>query len=509
MKLDAKTYQDKVRGCWLGKNIGGTLGAPFECVRGVWDIDFYTQDMSGGALPNDDLDLQLIWLNAAEQYGRMVNAGILGEYWLSYVSANWSEYGAGKNNLAFGLLPPLSGWYHNHNRNSCGAFIRSEIWACLHPGRPDLAVSYAFEDAVVDHANEGVYAEVFCAALQSAAFAESDRDTLIQIGLSYIPDDCGVRHAVDTALDSCRSGLDWKAARKRVLQAEPGSFGMYAGYRDSLPEPDVPVGPLGYDAPSNIGILVLAWLYGGGDFGKSLCIAAGCGEDGDCTAATLGAILGIIDGASGLPETWTAPIGDGIKTISLDRTASNIKIPETVTELSERVCALAPTFMFGHCDVMAETGCVFFMAEGAQLYSRAGRMDVFGRVAVPDKLQTQPFGITQSNVLLDVTLCCRDGVTIREDTPVRFQMDLRNRLRKQQWLTCRWWMPDTWEGVREFSVNLDSPHGGYGTESLEVSLTPHGLSKARETVILEIASLGRPSRLYLPVTLVNSPQILR
>ena len=36
MKLDFKTYSDKVRGCYTGKNIGGTLGAPFECYRGVY-----------------------------------------------------------------------------------------------------------------------------------------------------------------------------------------------------------------------------------------------------------------------------------------------------------------------------------------------------------------------------------------------------------------------------------------------------------------------------------------
>ena len=30
MKLKLSAYRDKVMGCWQGKNIGGTLGAPFE-----------------------------------------------------------------------------------------------------------------------------------------------------------------------------------------------------------------------------------------------------------------------------------------------------------------------------------------------------------------------------------------------------------------------------------------------------------------------------------------------
>jgi ADP-ribosylation/crystallin J1 len=39
---------------------------------------------------------------------------------------------------------------------------------------------------------------------------------------------------------------------------------------------------------------VLGLLAGEGDFGKSLCIAVNCGNDTDCTGATLGAPLGIL-----------------------------------------------------------------------------------------------------------------------------------------------------------------------------------------------------------------------
>jgi len=168
--MNFKDYKDRVRACWLGKNIGGSLGTPFECHRGVFDVDYYTYDYSKGALPNDDLDLQLVWLNAAEKYGKMLNSEILGEYWISYIVADVSEYGMGKNNMSMGILPPVSGWYNNPFRNSCGCFIRSEIWACLAPGHPEIAVKYAYEDGICDHSDEGLYAEIFCAALQSGIF---------------------------------------------------------------------------------------------------------------------------------------------------------------------------------------------------------------------------------------------------------------------------------------------------------------------------------------------------
>ena len=43
IKLNFAQYKDKVKACWLGKNIGGTLGQPLECKRGVIDLDFYIQ----------------------------------------------------------------------------------------------------------------------------------------------------------------------------------------------------------------------------------------------------------------------------------------------------------------------------------------------------------------------------------------------------------------------------------------------------------------------------------
>ena len=123
MRMNIDEYRDKVRACWLGKNIGGTLGTPLEGMRGVRDIDYYLHDISKGVLPNDDLDLQLIWLIAAERFGRGLTADILAEYWLTYIVADWSEYGASKNNLKAGFPVGAANRYKNHNKDSCGCFI--------------------------------------------------------------------------------------------------------------------------------------------------------------------------------------------------------------------------------------------------------------------------------------------------------------------------------------------------------------------------------------------------
>lgn len=54
MKLSFHDYLDKMRGCWNGKNIGGTLGTPFEGMRGLFDIQYYSQPLDK-PLPNDDI----------------------------------------------------------------------------------------------------------------------------------------------------------------------------------------------------------------------------------------------------------------------------------------------------------------------------------------------------------------------------------------------------------------------------------------------------------------------
>ena len=86
-KINIEEFRDKVLGCWTGKNIGGTLGAPMEGKREMTDVSFYIQELGGNPAPNDDLDLQLVWLLAVEQRGAYrLNERMLGEYWMRYIS---------------------------------------------------------------------------------------------------------------------------------------------------------------------------------------------------------------------------------------------------------------------------------------------------------------------------------------------------------------------------------------------------------------------------------------
>ena len=93
MKFSKEYLRDAIYACWLGKNIGGTIGTPYEGGRELLDIEGFAS-RPGQPLPNDDLDLQLVWLRAMDELGpQNVNSKTLGEYWLGYVKPHWNEYG--------------------------------------------------------------------------------------------------------------------------------------------------------------------------------------------------------------------------------------------------------------------------------------------------------------------------------------------------------------------------------------------------------------------------------
>ena len=111
VKLNKAELRDKILACWIGKNIGGTIGGPYEGGTEMWDITGF-KTAKGEPLPNDDLDLQIAWLMTLERVGaKYLDANALAHSWLMYLTPYWNEYGIAMKNLKLGLLPPLSGEY--------------------------------------------------------------------------------------------------------------------------------------------------------------------------------------------------------------------------------------------------------------------------------------------------------------------------------------------------------------------------------------------------------------
>jgi ADP-ribosylglycohydrolase len=499
MIMSLKDYRQKVSGCWMGKNIGGTFGAPFEWKRQINDVTFYTQELGGNPLPNDDLDLQLLWLIALEEKGIDIDARILGEYWLTYITPHWAEYGNAKINMKSGIMPPLSGIENNPFKNSCGAFIRSEIWACIAPGAPAIAAKYAYEDAIVDHGDgEGMYAEIFCAALESAAFVENDINKLIDIGLSYIPSECGVAKAVNCAIATYKSGKTWLEARDEILDGYRGSSIWFnISGRDKAKGFDT--GIVGWDVPSNIGMLIIGLLYGEGDFEKTLCIAVNCGEDTDCTAATIGSIYGIIYGLENIPKKWIEPIGSSIKTACLNLGELGYfgnMIPENIDVLTARVEHIAkqvimknslplelsennPTDLLG-----LNTDLLYSSANGCNLYK-----NLYGPIFHFD--------------FFDISVDYVDGVKAKNGVPKKIRLTIDNTYRTPATLNIHWYTPENWSVSPANTGKFFLSHWMITDNTFDFELQSDFIENCEIRFVVEITVDGRHTVMLVPVMLTN------
>ena len=92
------TLRDKIIACYQGKNIGGTLGAPYEARNHYLHLSYYDPVPTEPAT-NDDLDLQLVWLRHLAEFGFGLTGEQLGQAWLDHIDFHPDEYGTAIANL--------------------------------------------------------------------------------------------------------------------------------------------------------------------------------------------------------------------------------------------------------------------------------------------------------------------------------------------------------------------------------------------------------------------------
>lgn len=504
--IDMKEYREKLAGCFMGKNIGGTAGAPLEWKRQVNDFDFYMQELDGNPLPNDDLDIQLLWLVALEEKGLTLDAKTLAEYWLTFVTPHWSEYGTGKINMRAGLLPPVCGTFQNEYKHSCGAYIRSEIWAAIAPGAPYIAAKYAYEDAALDHGDgEGTYAEVFIAALESAAFVESDLGTLIDIALSYIPADCVVAQAINYVREAYKSGEDYVAVRDELLKRYRGCISGACPEMSCRAEFDKGLfdGELGFDVPTNLAIVMMGLMWGGGDFEKLMRVTINCGEDTDCTAATAGAVYGIIHGIDAIPERWIAPIGNKIVTACLnlgELGGYGAEIPATVDDMVDRIARIGQIVGLSY-----EGGLEISTGEATQRELKQPLA-----CQTPGLFSQRAKGVVFSFDFFDVQIVYEGGPAIRNGEEKKVTLRVVNKYKATDTVDIRVWADDelvvspsrAGRMIVKTSYFRGKSFRGCVCEA-EFTFTCENVDRPRYDGVFQLTVPGRCTNMTIPFTFVG------
>ncbi len=336
---------DRFHGAWLGRASGCALGKPVEGMgmgrrdgklcgrgdikrylanRGDWPLkDYFSGRDAGDGLkigcelsqreriafmePDDDIHYSLIgvhivrskgpdftWLDVAQAWLKHIPFSDIctaeTQAYLNYVnrSARCGPIGV---NLA--ATPAFTRRYWNPYREWIGAQIRSDGFAWCCAGKPELAAEFAWRDASWTHERNGIYGEMFCAAMQAAAFVVSDPAKLVAIGLSEIPAECRLAQAVRQCQAWIAASPTWEGCMDRIDAAFPDMSAVHT--------------------INNALICVMSLFYGKMDTVQTTVISVMGGLDTDCNGATVGSIVGAAAGKARFRMDLAGRLNDTVK----------------------------------------------------------------------------------------------------------------------------------------------------------------------------------------------------
>jgi len=339
-------YLEKIYAGWLAKIIGIRLGAPiegwtYEKIKGVYgEIDHYTVDYRDFAA-DDDSNGPLFFLRALEdgKGGFDLTSQAVAEALLNYAPFEhgffwWGGYGISTEHTAYlnlraGIPAPHSGSIEQNGRTvaeQIGGQIFIDTWGLVCPGNPDLAAKFAEKAAGVTHGGNGVYGGIFVAACIACAFDEKNIRAVIEKGLSYISADSEYTKVVRAVMDyHDKNPKNWRDCFQYIY--ENFGYDRYSGGCHIIP---------------NIAVMILAMLYGDGDFSNTLNICNMCGWDTDCNVGNVASIMGVLKGLSGIDyEKWRSPINDFLACSSVVGSLNIMDIPYGASYIAKLAWALA------------------------------------------------------------------------------------------------------------------------------------------------------------------------
>ena len=337
---------DRVLGAWLGRCTGCMLGKPVEGWRrdqielllksaDAYPLDDYfppVEKLPEGlswhpsfheclrghithGVRDDDTDYTILGLHLLEKYGPDFTARNVADEWLMLLPYHktYTAERVAYRNFVNEIWPPQSATMMNPYREWIGAQIRCDAFGYAAAGWPEKAAELAFRDGSISHTRNGLYGEMFFAALIAAVLVTDDLHAAIEIALSEIPVNCRLAEMVRDLLVWCCEG--WEQTWERIEE----KYGHYH-----------PVHTI-----NNAALVLMGLLHAEGDFTRAISIAVMGGLDTDCNGATAGSVMGALLGAQALPARWVDPLHDTLHS-ALDGLNVN-----RISDLAERTVKVA------------------------------------------------------------------------------------------------------------------------------------------------------------------------
>ncbi|MFF0342700.1 ADP-ribosylglycohydrolase family protein [Kribbella sp. NPDC004875] len=317
---------DKIQAAWLGRIAGCNVGKPVE------SGDYWTSDrirdylMLADAYPlrdyvpvldpmpdgyrliacwpettrgnvhgsarDDDIDYAILALHLLETHGSALRPEDVGVAWtrLFPIGQVFTAERAAYLNLVNGFTVPEVARRRNPYREWIGAQIRGDVFGYVRAGDPWAAARLSYQDAALSHVGNGIYGEMWAAALVAAAFTAAGPREVVERALAVVPPQSRLAEAIRDVLELQASGSTWEDALAAIQQR----YGHYSWVHTI----------------NNAAIVAAALLWSDGDYLTGVGRVVMSGWDTDSNGATVGSVLGVLTGTRGLPEHLIAPLED-------------------------------------------------------------------------------------------------------------------------------------------------------------------------------------------------------
>lgn len=327
--VDPALRNDRIKAAWLGRIAGCNLGKPVEfgdywTVERIADYlhltdsypltDYFvkldpqpdgfelrenwpqtTRGNVRGSARDDDIDYAILCLHLQEQHGPSLTPEDVGHAWMTLlpIEQTYTAERAAYINLVNGVPVPRTATRRNPYREWIGAQIRADVFGYVHAGDPWAAASASYQDAALSHVANGIYGEMWSAALCSAAFVSADADEAVRRSLAVVPPLSRLAEALNRVLDLHEQGATWE----HTLEDIRAAYGHYSWVHTI----------------NNAAVVVAALLWADGDFATAVGRVVMSGWDTDSNGATVGSVAGILGGTKGLPGNLIDPLENRVR----------------------------------------------------------------------------------------------------------------------------------------------------------------------------------------------------
>lgn len=346
---DQEALRDRIAGAWLGRSAGCCVGKPVEGLTpeqirrylraaDAWPLTTYvplletlpegidklnpswtdaTLGRVDGMPRDDDTDYTILGLHLLERYGEGFTCADVAREWLDKLpfTQTFTAERIAYRNIVSGVPVEEAARVENPYREWIGALIRADVFGYVSPGDPERAARLAYQDASLSHRGNGIYGEMWAAALVAGALTADTVREALELSLPWLPSGSRLADAVMSVVEIHASGRSWDEAIAWIDES----------YRDYS----------WVHTLSNAAVITAGLLWGGDDFAAAVGLTVQAGYDTDSAGATVGSVVGAVLGAQRLPGHLIDPLHDRVRSAVRGYDGSRI------SELADRTLALA------------------------------------------------------------------------------------------------------------------------------------------------------------------------